>query len=1115
MEETPRIGVYVCYCGSNIAGTVDVEEVAKYAAGIPNVVVAKTYKYMCSDPGQELIKQDIKNLKLNRVVVASCSPLMHEGTFRRAVAEAGLNPYLYQMANIREQVSWVTKDREKATAKAKALVNAAVRRVALHEPLQRKEFPVNPNVLVVGGGIAGIEAALKCASAGKKVYLVEKEPTIGGHMAKFDKTFPTLDCAACILTPKMTDVGRHPNIEMMSWSEVEEVSGFVGNFKVKVKKKSRFVKDSCTGCADCLSVCPVDVPSEFEQGLAMRKAIYRPFPQAVPGIMIIDKKGVSPCRTSCPAGTFAHAYIQMARTGKYEKALEITRRTIPLPSACGRVCYHYCELDCARGELDEPIAINPIKRFVGDYGIKANLKPAPFKKQHDEKVAVIGGGPAGLACAHQLAMKGYETTIFESAPEAGGIMRWGIPNFRMPKDVLKKEIEYLQAEGINIKTGIKVNDAQSLLNDGYKAVLIATGTNENLKLKVEGEELKGIYPALDFLYQINSGKNPLVGDKVVVVGGGNTATDAARSALRLGAKEVTILFNRTEEDLSAHPELIADTKAEGIKFHYQAIPVQFKGAGKVAEIVCRKTELGNPDSTGRRRVTPIEGSEFTIPADTVIVALGDKSDLGELGKNIKTTPWGTYKVDSVTLETSVKGVFAAGDCVTSAASIVEAFYTGNEAAESIHRTLRGEDMKKDRQPVVKVGRPDFSKKYPKAPRQKNTTTPVAERVKNFAEVDLGLSEPQVIKEAERCLNCAVCCECYECATVCGDRKNIDYNMPDQTVELEVGAIIVATGFKLFDAAVMERYGYGKLPNVYNSLEFERLTNASGPTSGEVLLRNGKKPESVAILHCIGSRDKEYHAYCSRVCCMYALKFAHLVVEKVKGAKIYDFYIDMRAFGKGYEEFYNRLLEEGVEFVRGKVAEVTDFYEKPEEEGKLIVKAEDTLLGTLRRIPVDMVVLCNGLTPGPNANTLNRVFGISCSQEGFFLEKHPKLAPVSTANDGVYIAGTCQGPKDIPDTVAQGAAAACEAIALIDKGKVDIEPIYAVVNEDLCSGCRICNTICPYSAIEFDEVKKVSRVNEALCKGCGTCVATCPSSAITARHYTDEEIMTEIEGILVG
>ncbi len=260
----PRIGVFICHCGTNIAGRVNVSEVVAFASQLDNVVVAKEYKFMCSDPGQELIRQAIKENNLNRVVVASCSPLMHEPTFRAVTSEGGLNPFFFQMANIREQVSWVTEDSEKATKKAKAVVSAAVRRVALHDPLMKKEVPVRPEVLIVGGGIAGIHAALTYANSGKKVYLVEKEPSIGGHMSHLDKTFPTLDCSACILTPKMSEVGKHPNIVLMTWSEVEEVSGFVGNFKVKIRKKARYVDLSkCNGCGACWENCPTTItPSE-------------------------------------------------------------------------------------------------------------------------------------------------------------------------------------------------------------------------------------------------------------------------------------------------------------------------------------------------------------------------------------------------------------------------------------------------------------------------------------------------------------------------------------------------------------------------------------------------------------------------------------------------------------------------------------------------------------------------------------------------------------------------------------------------------------------------------------------------------------------------------------
>ncbi|MEN3046861.1 MAG: CoB--CoM heterodisulfide reductase iron-sulfur subunit A family protein [Candidatus Hydrothermales bacterium] len=653
-----RVGVYVCHCGTNIAGRVNIKEVVEFASKLPYVVVAREYKYMCSDPGQELIKNDIKELKLNRIVVASCSPHLHEHTFRKACEDAGLNPFNFQMANIREHVSWVTKDSKEATEKAKAMVRAAVYRVVFHESLERKSQEIHPDVLVIGGGIAGISASLVLADAGKKVYLVEREPSIGGHMAKFDKTFPTLDCASCILTPKMTQVKDHPNIELFTYSEVEEVDGYVGNFTVKIRKRARYVDiEKCVGCYECIEACVYKegkFPDEFNEGLSKRKPIYIPFPQAVPLAAVID------------------------------------------PATC---------------------------------------------------------------------------------------------------------IQFL------------------------------------------------------------SGK-------------------------------------------------------------------------------CKRT-------------------------------------------------------------------------------------------------------------------------------------------------------------------CQQACE----------RGAIDFNMRDEIVEVKVGAIIVATGFKTFDPSRIPQYGYDRYPNVYTALEVERLVNSSGPTGGEIILRDGRRPQSVGIIHCVGSRDKNYNIWCSRVCCMYSLKLAHLIKERTN-AEVYCFYIDMRTPGKGYEEFYHKLMEEGVHFIRGKVAEVTDWAVTPEEEGKLIIRVEDTLIGVVRRIPVDMVVLAVGLEPRTDADEIRRLLNISCSKEGWFLERHPKLAPVATFTDGIFIAGACQGPKDIPDTVAQAEAAAAQALALIDRKRIELEPNTAWIDEEKCSGCHICIGLCPYSAISYNEEKKIAVINEALCKGCGVCVAACPSKAAQQRLFLDEQLYAEIEGALL-
>ncbi len=654
-----RIGVYVCHCGSNIADTVDVAEVRQWAEkrlADDGVVVARDYKFMCSSLGQELIEKDIKDQGLTRVVVAACSPHLHEQTFRKACQRADLNPYLCELASIREHVSWVHTDKQAATAKSKAVVSGAVHRVTLNESLEPLRVPIHPATLVVGGGIAGIQAALELADAGHPVYLVERDPSIGGHMSQFDKTFPTLDCSACILTPRMVSVGTHPNITLLTWSEVENVDGYVGNFTVTIRKKARFVDTAlCTGCGICKEKCPKKViDTAYEAGLNYRKAVYTPFPQAVPKYPVID------------------------------------------------------EPNCT-------------------YFIKGKCK------------------------------------------------------------------------------------------------------------------------------------------------------------------------------------------------------------------ACEKF------------------------------------------------------------------------CPTEA---------------------------------------------------------------------------------------------------------IDFDQEDELMTVEVGNIVLATGYDLFDARRVTQYGYGRLANVFTSLEFERMTNASGPTNGKIVLRDGRTtPASVGIIHCVGSRDRNYNPYCSSICCMQSLKFAHLVRERT-GATVYNFYIDMRTPQKDYDEFYQRVLEEGTLFIRGKVAEVTDAARQPGEEGKLIIQAEDTLAGLQRRIPVDMVILSAALEPRHDAKDVGKKFGISCSVNGFFIEKHPKLDPVATMTEGVFIAGCASGPKDIPASVSQGAAAAARILGRIQQGEIELEPVRASVNEARCSGCRICNDLCPFNAITFIEERMVTEINPALCQGCGTCVAGCPAGAISGTGFSDEQILSQIDGLLL-
>jgi len=645
-----KIGVYICHCGTNIAATVDCNELVHFSSTLPGVKVTRDYRYLCSDPGQDLIKKDIRELSIDRVVVAACSPQMHEMTFRNALSEEGLNPYLLHIANIREQCSWVHKDREKATEKAKHILQAAVGRVSHHEALEARRVKISPSVLIVGAGIAGIQAALTIVYGGSKVFLVEKAPYIGGHMAQLDKTFPTLDCASCIFTPKTVEVVRNKNIQLLICSEVVNIKGYVGNFIVTIKKHPTYVDPSrCTGCGECMEACVLkrEVLSEFEEGMALRRAIYIPFPQAVPLKAVVDKK-------SC---------------------LFLTK------GKCKKAC------------------------------------------------------------------------------------------------------------------------------------------------------------------------------------------------------------------------------------------------------------------------------------------------------------------------------------------------------------------------------------------------------------------------AEACKACA-----------------IDFDQKEELIEKEVGSIIIATGYDLFDPHLLPQYGYGIYENVITNLQFERLASPSGPTEGEILLKDGTVPKAIAFLHCIGSRDENANLYCSRVCCMASMKQAHLAKEKT-GAEIYEFYIDINAFGKGYQEFYKRVREEGIFFIRGKGSEIF------RRDGRLVVAAEDTLLGTPVEIPVDLVVLGTGLVSRHDSEKVAQVMGISLSPDGFFMEAHPKLRPVSTNVDGIFLAGCCQGPKDIPDTVAQASAAAAEVMSLATKGQIEVEPTIAWIDSELCAGCKLCIEVCPYSAIEFLDVKGISVVNEPLCKGCGACTAICPNKAARQNHFTQGQVLAEVEGVV--
>ncbi|MCD6417687.1 FAD-dependent oxidoreductase [bacterium] len=1107
-----KIGVFICHCGVNIARTVDVERVAETLAGERDVAFATHYQYMCSDPGQNLIKDAIEKYSLDGVVVGCCTPTLHKSTFMNAAQSAGLNKYNVEIANIREQCSWVHKDRNEATHKAISLVKGAVAKISLSEPLYDFETDLNHNALVIGGGIAGMQAALDIADAGYKVYLVEKESSIGGRMAQLDKTFPTLDCSACILTPKTSAVAHHENIELMTYSEVESVDGYVGNFRVKVRRKATFVDwDRCNGCGECLNVCPIRTPSEFQAGIGMRTAIYRPFPQAVPNKVVIDKRPLAPCRFGCPAGVNAQGYVALASQGKFAEALALERKDNPLASICGRICSRPCESQCKRGEFDEPISIRAIKRFISDY--EEEIVPPDLPEPKDKKVAIVGAGPSGLSCAYQLARRGFKTVIFDEANRAGGMLVAGIPEFRLSRKAIEKDIEFIKSWGVEFELGRRIEAPERLLAEGFDAVYIATGAHRGNRLGLPGEELDGVMYAIDFLKKINSGERVSIGNNVIVIGGGNSAIDTARAAVRLGAEKVTVVsLHQSFDDMFAYREEIDEAIEEGVEFEFLSMPVRFIGEnGKLTGVEFVRVKLGEYSEKWRmREPIPIEGSQFVISADSVLPAIGQRPDLSFIPENSPIEvdhKRGRILVDETTLATSVNGVFAGGDATTGPASAVDAVAAGKKAAESIRRFLEGIDLYEGRTDnIMKVEEVQFPPPYKRQKREKEQFIAPEERIGNFEEVSKGLSEEQVIREAGRCLACGGCVECGECEKVC-EPQAIVHDMIDRIVEIDVATIIVATGYDPFDPVKKPELGYEENPNVITGLQFERLVSPSGPTGGEILI-DGRTPKKVVLVHCVGSRDATVgNLYCSRVCCMYLMKHAHLIKEHLPKAEITAFYMDIRAFGKGYEEFYDRVRNEGVMFRRGSVSEI---YRRGD---RTIVRAEDTIAGEVVEVEADLVILGTGVVPRSDVDEIARKLRLPLSQDGFLLEAHPKLRPVDTFSDGIFLAGTAQAPRDIPDTVAHAKAAASSAMGILTQDKIVVAPIVANVDAERCSGCRICEAACEYGANEFDEKAGVMTVNPILCKGCGACATVCPSSAITVNTFKPAQIFKNIDALL--
>jgi heterodisulfide reductase subunit A2 len=892
------------------------------------------------------------------------------------------------------------------------------------------------HVLVVGGGIGGITAALELAACGVNVTLLEEGPSIGGRMIQLDKTFPTLDCSTCTLSPKMVEVALQKKIELLSWAKPMAIKKEGKRFIVTILKKTRYVDvNKCTACGSCSPGCPVVMKSEFNMNIAPRKAIYIPFPQAIPNKASIDKREERPCKAACvdacPIHTNVLGYLKHISEGRFADAYMLIRATNPFPSACGRVCYAPCEGVCNRSQLDDPIAIRDLKRFAVDQFDVDSLEVPQITKT-EKKVAVIGAGPAGLACAHDLAVEGHDVVVFEALPEPGGMLRYAIPEYRLPKAELQKEIRYIERLGVVIRCGLEIGKdiaIDSIKND-FDAMFIGTGAPKGILLGVDGEDISGVVDGIQFLRAVNSGEAMTTGKNVAVVGGGNTAIDCARTAKRLGGENVKLIYRRTRNEMPAAEEEIESLIHEGIEIEFLATPVRFHGEnGKVAGMECTRMGLGEPDASGRRRPVPIEKSEFTLPVDMVITALGQAAQTSfteRIGVTLARN--GIINVDPGTGLTSIEGVFAGGDVTTGPAYVVDAIAAGQKAAKSITRYLKSEeltavDVRKSPEKLTEKEVAELSAKYPRQKRVSMPEANVEDRVTNFGEVAIGYSPEDAMAEASRCLAGQIegCIRCGECERRC-EVGAIDHTLQDEIIEREYGGIVLAPGFDLYDPSEKKEYGYGSLDGVIMGMEFERISSVTGPTGGDILFK-GKVPKRFFFIQCVGSRDRQSGArYCSRVCCMYTAKHVNIIMDRIKDPEIYVSYIDVRAYGKGYEEFYKTTQERGALYIRGIPGEIT------KTENGLLVRVEDMLSGEVREVEVDLVVLATGVRPRKQTEELCKIMSLERDEYGFI--RVDAIQPSRTNIDGIFVCGMASGPKDVPDTVASGGEAASRCMEYI-------------------------------------------------------------------------------------
>jgi heterodisulfide reductase subunit A-like polyferredoxin len=902
-------------------------------------------------------------------------------------------------------------------------------------------------VLVVGGGIGGMQAALDLAEAGFKVYLVEEKPAIGGVMAQLDKTFPTNDCAMCILSPKLVGCGRHLNIEIITNADLRELHGEPGRFTAVVEERPRFVDPArCTACGDCAEACPISVPDLFNAGLAQRRAAYKLYPQATPNAFAIEKRGTSPCREACPLHQRSQGYVALIRERRYQEAYRSIKEDNPFPGICGRICKHFCEEECSRGLADAPVSIMALKRFVVDRVWSEEPEPVQrVEPVHEERVAVIGAGPAGLTAAHDLVRLGYPVTVFEALPVAGGMMRVGVPAHRLPPAIVEREMDDILALGVDLRLNSPVDDLQTLVDTGYQAVFIAVGAHGGRRLPIPGAGSPDCWLATEFLRRVALDDRPELGGRhVIVLGGGPVAIDVAQTAVRLGAAAVQLACLESREQMPASPEEMAEAEEEGIAIHPGCTFLEVtEEQGQVTGVRCQEVDFRGFHPDGRPDMDVRPATEHLLAGDLVIFAIGQAPELGFLRDGSMVIQRGWLVVDPETLETPLSsppregrrgvGVFGGGDVVVGAGSVAEAIAAGHRAARSIHRYLREDPaivLEPPRQPPVELS-PDevharlatsATRKRPRAVPQR--VAPDVRR-QDFREMVLALDEEAAVREAERCLACGTCSECLACQYACQPAA-IDHTMTARRRELAVGAVVLAPGADLLDPYLKEEYGYGRYPNVVTSVEFERLLSASGPYGGHVQRpSDGAEPRRIAWLQCIGSRDIACgRPYCSSVCCMYAIKEAVIAREHLGQVEATIFYLDIRAFGKDFDRYVERArTEHGVRFVR---TLISGLKEDPKTHDVVVRYARSD--GRPREETFDLAVLSLGLQPGRSAQALAGRLGLAPDGVGF--PAAVPLAPTETLRPGVFAIGTFSEPKDIPETVIEASCAAARASALL-------------------------------------------------------------------------------------